>query len=65
MALEITIDAGEPFVKATYRLDSHLTFSAHEKVCTIYATISNVHHPSTGAVAIKMSANRPVLNNNL
>ena len=44
MELTITVDAGEPFVKATYRLegDGPLVFKAYEKISMLRAAISNL-----------------------
>ena len=41
--LAITVDTGEPFVKATYRMerDGPLVFSAYEEISTFRSTISN------------------------
>ncbi len=45
--LAITVDAGEPFVKATYRMegDCPLVFSAYEEISTLHSIISNPLHP--------------------
>ena len=51
------MDAGEPFVKATYRLegDGPLVFSAYEEICNLRATISNEYYPNVSAVAKDLS----------
>ena len=61
MELAITVDFGEPFVKATYRLegDGSLAFSAYEEIVKLQATISAQNFPNTTAVANKLSSNRP------
>lgn len=53
MELAITVDAGEPFVKATYRMegDGPLVFSAYEEISTLRSTISNPFYPNVRAVA--------------
>ena len=52
--LAITIDAGEPFVKATYRLegDGPLVFTAYEEISALSNSISTQHYPNTNAVTI-------------
>lgn len=67
MELAITIDAGEPFVKATYRLegDGPLVFSAYEEISTLRAVVANAHHPNANAVAAKLSSGRAVLKQQL
>ena len=53
MELAITIDAMEPFVKATYNLegDRPLIFKAYEEIALLSAGILNQHYPNTKAVA--------------
>ena len=60
MEIAVTVDAGEPFVKATYRLegDGPLVFTAYEEISTLRATISNAYYPNTNAVATKLSSGR-------
>ena len=55
--LAITVDAGEPFVKATYQLegDGPLVFSAYDEICNLRATISNEYYPNVSAVAKDLS----------
>ena len=67
MELAITVDVGEPFVKATYRLegDGPLVFTAYEEIRTLRAAVSNAHYPNTNAVATKLSSGRPVLKQQL
>ena len=57
----ICINFGEPFVKATYRLegDESLAFSAYEEIVKLQATISAQNFPNITAVANKLSSNRP------
>ncbi len=61
MELAVTVDFGEPFVKATYRLewDGSLAFSAYEEIVKLQATISTQHFPNTTAVASRLSSSRP------
>ncbi len=49
MELAGTVDFGEPFVKATYRLEGNgsLAFSAYEEIVKLQATISTQHFPNT------------------
>ena len=65
--LAITVDVGEPLVKATYRLegDGPLVFSAYEEIATLQAGISNAHYPNTNAVATKLCSGRAVLKQQL
>ena len=53
MELAITVDAMEPFVKATYRLegDGPLMLKAYEDVDTLSTWILNQHYPNTKAAA--------------
>ena len=53
MELAITVDAMEPFVKATYNLegDGSLIFKAYEETAMLSAGILNQHYPNTNAVA--------------
>ena len=57
--LAITVDAGEPFVKSTYRLegDGPLVFAAFEEITALRAAISTQYYPNTDAVARKLSSN--------
>lgn len=57
--LAITIDFGEPFVKATYNLegDGPLALSAYEEIAKLNAVISTQHFPNTIAIATKLSSN--------
>ena len=50
--LAITVDASEPFVKATYFLegDSPLVFSCYEKILALKASVSTTFYPNTNAV---------------
>lgn len=65
--LAITVDVGEPLVKATYRLegDGPLLFSTYEEIATLKAGISTAHYPNTNAVATKLSSGRIVLKQQL
>ena len=67
MELAITVDAGEPFVKATYHMegDGPLVFSAYEEISTLRSTISNPFYPNVRAVADELAGGVPSLNNQL
>ena len=56
--LAITVDAGEPFVKSTYRFegDGPLIFTAYDEICILRATIATKHFPNTTAVAQKLKS---------
>ena len=58
MELDITVDAGEPFVKSTYRLegDGPLALIAYEEISTLRATISTGHYPNVVAVSETLSS---------
>ena len=58
MELAAIIDAGEPLVKATYRLegDGPLAFTAYEEISFIQHTIANKHYPNVDAVAKQLSS---------
>ena len=51
--MELTIDAMEPFVKATCNLegDGPLIYKAYEEIALLSAGILNQHYPNTKAVA--------------
>ena len=53
MELAVTVDAMEPFVKATYDLegDGPLVLYAYQKLSTLYAHVTLSHHPNVLAVA--------------
>lgn len=57
MELAITIDVGEPFVKATYNLegDGPLALSAYEHISFLDSFAPTVHYPNTATVARKFS----------
>ena len=61
--LATVIDAGEPFVKATYVLegDGPLAFNCHEIVSTLFVGIHVEHYPNLLAVAEVVSNGRPTL----
>ena len=67
MELVITIDAGEPFVKDTYRLegDGPLALKAYEEICLLRSTISNEHYPNVLAVANEVAGGVPSHKNQL
>ena len=62
LELAATIDAGEPFVKATYRLegDGPLALECFEVITMVQASISSNHHPNVIAVARQLSAGNSV-----
>ncbi len=62
LELAATIDVGEPFVKATYRLegDDPLALECFEVITVLQASISNNHHPNVTAVARELSAGNSV-----
>ena len=51
--IAITVDAMQPFVSATYKLegDSALSLIAYEQLSMLYASISTQHYPNVVAVA--------------
>lgn len=53
LELAATVDAGEPFVKATYRLegDGPLALECFEVITMLQASINNQYHPNVNAVA--------------
>ena len=53
MEIASTVDAGEPFVKATYQLegDGPLVFLAYEEIRTLFSTIAHPFYPNVSAVA--------------
>ena len=67
MELAITVDAGEPFVKATYHMegDGPLVFSAYEEISTLRSTTSNPFYPNVRAVADELAGGVASLNNQL
>ena len=52
------MDVGEPFVKATYRLegDGPLVLSVYEEIAALRVAISHQYYPN--AVATKLPSNR-------
>lgn len=60
------IDAGEPFVKATYALqgDGPLAFTCFEVVAILTAGIHVQHYPNLVAIAKTISKEMPQLNGN-
>ena len=61
MEIAITVDAMEPFVKATYTLegDGALALVAYERVSMLYSVISTEHYPNVKAVAKQLSGGDP------
>ena len=56
--LAVTIDAGEPFVKATYRLegDGPLTLIVYEEISNLRASVSCEYYPNVVAVVTSLSS---------
>ena len=56
--LAVTIDAGEPFVKATYRLegDGPLAFIVYEEISNLRASVSCEYYPNVVAVVTSLSS---------
>lgn len=56
--LAVIIDAGEPFVKAKYRLegDGHLVFIVYEEVSNLQASISSEYYPNVVAVVTSLTS---------
>ena len=55
--LAAAVDAGEPFVKATYRLegDGPLSIQAYEEIVTLRAAVRNAYYPNVNAVLQQIS----------
>ena len=53
-----TVDAMEPFLKATYKLegDGPLSLEAYQQLSILFASVSTQHYPNVAAVA-KVEAN--------
>ena len=58
MDLAVTVDAGEPFVKSTYKLegDGPRALSAYEEISTLCAAVSTEQYPNVVAVSNKLTA---------
>ena len=56
LELAVTVDAGEIFVKACYKLegDGPLAFECYEVICSINAAIQVCHLPNTTAIAKRL-----------
>ena len=65
LELAVVIDAGEPFVKATYKLegDSALAFTCYEIYSSLEATVQLQHYPNLCALANKLSGRSTALYN--
>ena len=63
--LEVVIDVGEPFVKATYKLegDGALAFTCYEIYSSPEATVQLQHYPNLCALANKLSRKSTALYN--
>ena len=61
MEIVITVDAMEPFVKATYKLegDGSLSVVAYEQLNILYASVSTQHYPNVVAVARAIAGGNP------
>ena len=57
-----TVDAMEPFVKTTYKLegDGPLSLEAYQQLSILFASVSTQHYPNVAAVA-KAETNRNAL----
>ena len=57
MELAAVVDAGEPFVKATYNLegDGALVFKCYDQIQALKAGIDNAYYPNVNALAQKLS----------
>ena len=60
--LAATIDWGQVFVKATYRLEGNgvLVFECYEVIKGIIATIHTAHYPNVQAISCRLSPNNNV-----
>ena len=67
LELAATVDAGEPFVKATYRLegDGPLALECYEVVTMVQAAIHSGHYPNVTALAQRFSCGNSVAMNQL
>jgi hypothetical protein len=67
MELAVTVDAGEPFVKSTYRLEGDGPFAliAYQEISTLRAAVSTEHYPNVVAVSNKLTAVSTSRNNSL
>lgn len=65
--LAIVIDAGHPFVTATYQLegDGPLIFNVYEEIATVRAAIHSAHYPNLVAVIQQISQGDLILQNQL
>jgi len=54
MELAVTVDVGEPFVKATYELESDgpLAIQCFEIVSAVQASLHAAHYPNVDAIAL-------------
>lgn len=67
LELAATVDAGEQFVKATYRLegDGPLALECYEVVATVQAAIHSNYYPNVTALARQFSNGNSVAMNQL
>ena len=65
--LAVTVDAGEPFVKATYYLegDGPLVFFCYEKIMELKASVSTAFYPNTTAIINKLANGNPTVHQQL
>ena len=63
MELSVTVDAMEPFVKATYALegDGPIALTAYEQISTLYSHISTAYYPNVNAWARHQSSQKEYL----
>ena len=55
LELAAVIDAGEPFVKATYNLEGALVFGCFEVLASLSVGIRTAHFPSLSAISTKIA----------
>ena len=65
--LAVTIDAGMPFVKATYNLegDGSLALTCYESISALNVAARQAHYPNLAAVASQISSGNPRKENEL
>ena len=66
MEIATTVDAMEPFVNATYKLedDGPLSLEAYQQLSVLFASVSTQHYPNVAAVAkVEASGNASHMSN--
>ena len=57
LELAVVVEAGEPFVKATYNLgDGPLVFNVYKEILTLESTVALEHYPSVCSLAAKLAS---------